>query len=151
MQNILKDAPGRYNPSSYPRPSDLSPKWAAGVVTKVRSVRVAALAGGVIYDDPEMDYVLQDAAGVIELTGGREGAVRTCLVIGFSNSPALPPPSFALDEGRAIGTLSLPAQLLPSFLHIAQLPNAHFRLGGDGSVNGLTSEPTMFQQVRQME
>lgn len=80
MQDPLRENPGRAGLRGFPRPVDISPKWASGVVTKARSVRVAALAGLSTFEDPEIGYVLPEATGIIELTGSREGAVRTSLL-----------------------------------------------------------------------
>lgn len=129
------------------RPVDLSPKWLAGVVTKVRSVRVAAMPGMEAFVDEE--YELQNATGVIELTGHREGALRTKLLIGFADNVGLPPPAFALTKTQAIGTLSFPSHEFVRFFQIANLPNAHFRIGGNGSMNGVASEPSIFMQIGQ--
>jgi hypothetical protein len=129
------------------QPLDLSAKWTTGVVSKVRSVRVAALSGAQIYQDG--DYVLREATGVLELMGHREGAVRTELVIGFSSAEQLPPPMFYLDEARALGTMSLPSECFGAFLQVAQLNSAHFRISSNGELNALASDPAMFQQIRE--
>ncbi|CAN7467967.1 hypothetical protein [Acidovorax sp. Leaf78] len=127
------------------QPLDLSAKWTTGVISKVRSVRVAALSGTHVYQDG--DYVLPQAIGVLELMGHREGAVRTELLIGFSIAEHLPPPMFYLDDARALGTMSLPATFLGAFLQVAQLPSAHFRISSNGELNALASDPAMFQQI----
>lgn len=129
------------------QPLDLSAKWTTGVVSKVRSVRVAALSGTQVYQDG--DYVLRQATGVLELMGHREGAVRTELVIGFSSAQQLPPPMFYLDEARALGTMSLPSDCFSAFLQVAQLTSAHFRISSNGELNALASDPAMFQQIRE--
>ncbi|MBV7541016.1 hypothetical protein [Acidovorax sp. sic0104] len=115
-------------------------------MSKIKVLRFAALSGLQSYENGS--YLLPQATGVLEITGHRAGTVRTELIIGFSNSLDLPPPTFTLDETTAAGTLSLPSILFAPFLQIAGQPNCHFRLSSDGTLNGLASDPAMFKQWR---
>lgn len=148
MSKLMEIDRSRRDRISANRPTiDLSPKWETGVISKVKAVRVAALTGAASYCDPWLEF--SHAQGVIELTGNREGSHRTSLVIGFSEDLSLVEKySFALSEADAVGTMVLPAQLFSQYLQISQLPNAHFRIGGTGSINGIASEPTIFQALK---
>ena len=123
---------------------DLAPKWASGVVSKIRAVQVAGLSGRQIYKVG--GYHLPRATGILDLTGHREGALRTRLVIGFSDASEMPPPDFYVDESQAIGTISFPSHLFAPLMQIAHLPNAHFRISSMGDLNALASDATMLQQ-----
>lgn len=128
------------------QPIDLSAKWDCGVVSKVRSVRVAAFSGKRDFEDG--DYRLAAAVGVLQLTGHREGAVRTELLIGFSNANDLPQPTFHLDDTRAFGTMSLAASSFGPLMQLVHLPNAHFRISSDVNLIGVASDPAMLLQTQ---
>ncbi|WP_436146512.1 hypothetical protein [Acidovorax sp. LjRoot194] len=147
MPKLLEIDRTRADRLSAIRSVDLTPKWEAGVVSRVKAVRMAALTGAARYVDPWLD--LPQACGVIELTGNREGVHRMALIIGFSEDPSLVKEySFAVGDADAVGTMVLPAPLFSQYLQISQLANAHFRIGGNGSINGLASEPTIFQLLK---
>lgn len=128
------------------QPIDLSAKWVSGVVSKIRAVRVAAFSGNRDFEDG--DYRLVAAVGVLQLTGHREGAVRTELLIGFSNANDLPQPTFHLDDTRALGTMSLAASSFGPLMQLVHLPNAHFRISSDVNLIGVASDPAMLLQTR---
>lgn len=126
-------------------PTDLTPKWMAYVTTKVKAVRVIALSGKQGFSDE--GYDVPQAVGIIELTGSREGRHSTLLQIGFTDDETALSHSFVLDADSARGTLTLPAHQFAAYLQIANAPNAHFRIGGDGALNAVASEPTMLRNT----
>jgi len=126
-------------------PTDLTPKWMAYVTTKVKAVRVIALSGRQSFSDE--GYEVPNAVGIIELTGSREGRHSTLLQIGFTDHPGASAHSFVLEPDSARGTLTLPAQQFSAYLQVANAANAHFRIGGDGSLNAVASEPTMLRNT----
>ena len=76
---------------------------------------------------------MPQATGFIELLGTRAGTLHTALKIGFTLRRELAPPTFALYDTLALGTLTLPADCFGALLQFANCPTAHFRIGGDGS------------------
>ncbi len=122
---------------------DFSHDWDNYVTIKVKSIRAVALSG--LHTFTEDNYSVPQAVGFIELLGSRAGALRTALRIGFSKESDLPPPSFELYESIALGTLTLPADCFSAILQFINCPSAHFRIGGDGSLNAVATEAPLLQ------
>ncbi len=122
---------------------DFTHDWDQYVTIKVKSIRALALAG--LHTFTGEQYSVPQATGFIELLGARAGTLHTSLQIGFSLAAELAPPSFALYENLAVGTLTLPAQCFAAMLQFANCPTAHFRIGGDGSANALATEAPLLQ------
>lgn len=114
------------------------PNWNSYVVTKVKHVRAALLSGIDTFDAE--GFMIPMASGFIELSGMRAGAFRTFLKIGFAESSRMLLPSFELIDNSAIGTLVLPSNCFSSALQLANSPMAHFRIGGDGRRNAVTTD-----------
>ncbi|SDM22453.1 hypothetical protein SAMN05428957_103268 [Oryzisolibacter propanilivorax] len=122
---------------------DFTHDWDQYVTIKVKSMRAMALSGLHTFEDEH--YSVAQATGFIELLGTRAGTLHTALKIGFSLARELPPPTFALYDTLALGTLTLPADCFSAMLQFANCPTAHFRIGGDGSANALATEAPLLQ------
>ncbi len=124
---------------------DFTHDWEQYVTIKVKSVRALALTG--IHPFCDEHFTVPRATGFIELLGSRAGTLHTALKIGFSLERDLPPPTFALYDTMALGTLTLPAECFGAILQFADCPTAHFRIGGDGSANAVATEAPLLQQA----
>jgi len=114
------------------------PDWSGYVVTKVRHVRAAVLAGIETFLDDGFTVPL--ATGFIELTGMRAGGFRTFLKIGFADSSKLLLPTFQLLGNVAVGTIVMPSHSFTAALQLSNSPMAHFRIGGDGRRNAIATD-----------
>lgn len=115
----------------------VGPDWGSFVSVRVRTKRIAGSSGAATYSSPYLEVPC--AVGVIELEGGRVGRHFTSLHVGFSLASKLPGPSFVLTEEMAAGSLVLPGVLFQAWLMLVNGP-AYFRIGGDGSGNGISSD-----------
>ncbi len=119
-------------------PLNLSTDWAEYNVVKARGIRIVALSGQAAYS--ANGYTVQNAAGCIEITGGKVGVHGTMLMIGFTLDAAVPPPAFEILSGDAIGMMTLPAHCFAAYAAIANTTGAHFRIGADGMLNALATD-----------
>ncbi len=128
-----------------PHPFDLSAHWAGYVRCKAKSVRGTVFSGQTTAS--LTTCLLPRATAVIEITGHREGALLTCLHIGFSLADDLPPPGFSLTEHTALGTMCLPADCYMAVMQLAGNTKSHFQIGGDGKLNALSSDAPTIQRA----
>lgn len=116
----------------------LAPLWEDYFTTPVRDRRVLTLSGRTSFSDGR--HRVENAVGMLELSGGPAGPYRTTLQICFADALTLPPPSFILGDDSAVGTLALHARYFDAYIEVASRHGAHFRIGGDGARNALAAD-----------
>lgn len=124
-------------------PLHLAPEWEQYSVIKARGVRTIALGGHAPY--ATSGWVVEQAVGCIELIGAKVAGLGQMLLIGFTLGEPTAPAGFEVTTTDAIGTLILPAHCFAACVAIATGQNAHFRIGGDGQLNAIGSDPSLLQ------
>lgn len=124
-------------------PLNLAPAWEQYSVVKARGVRTIALSGHAAYSNS--GWTVEQAVGCIELVGAKVAGLGPMLLIGFTLGDPVEPAGFELTDTDAIGTLVLPAHCFSAYLALATGANAHFRIGGDGRLNAVGTDPSMLQ------
>ncbi len=112
-------------------------------VARVKSMRVIALSGRADYADE--GFLVERAAGVIEVMGARTAGHTPVLKIGFTDSPPVLRYTLAETEHELLGTLLLPTSCFSPYLAIATSPSACFRLGNAGALNALATDSSFLE------
>ncbi|GKS85636.1 hypothetical protein AVMA1855_15810 [Acidovorax sp. SUPP1855] len=124
-------------------PLNLAPAWEQYSVVKARGVRTIALGGHTPYS--ASGWVVEQAVGCIELIGAKVAGLGQMLLIGFTLSEQPASAGFEVTATDAIGTLILPAHCFAAYVAIAAGQNTHFRIGGNGQLNAIGSDPSSLQ------
>ncbi len=124
-------------------PLDLSPAWEQYSVIKARGVRTIALGGHAPYCTA--GWMVEQAVGCIELIGAKVAGLGQMLLIGFTLGEPSASAGFEVTTTDAVGRLILPAHCFAACVAIANGQNAHFRIGGDGQLNAIGSDPSLLQ------
>lgn len=139
-------------PHSGPTPSrTLSAVFSAqsraclGAIQRCQStgVRTIALGGHAPYS--ASGWVVEQAVGCIELIGAKVAGLGQMLLIGFTLNEQPAFAGFEVTATDAIGTLILPAHCFAAYVAIAAGQNTHFRIGGNGQLNAIGSDPSSLQ------
>lgn len=116
--------------------------WSNYPISKVKKVSI--LTGTGLVTLASGSIAIGNFVGLIDLIGEPVDGVTPNLKIGFTaNASALTKPTFNVSSKFAQGSIVLMADYFAAFISVANSPNAHLAIGGNGLLNRVASDKAL--------